>query len=742
MKYNRSHRSLRTTMALALVAVASKFSDGAMAQSTPAPANNDPDAVQKIPEVLVRGVRPEEHAAATNAAVLRMGDPILNAPRSVRVVDKAVFVDQLVLDANEAARTVSGVAPAGSYTGEGENYIVRGFPQNDLYKDGFRAGEASNAGLAATMPTDMANVNRLEVLKGPVAVEYGRGEPGGIVNYVTELPTFENKFGIQQVLGSYDFYRTDVDANWNAVPDKLALRLDAAYNSNGSWMDHVDGKRYVLAPSFLWKISEKTTLSFRGEFSHDDRSSTLIHPYMNGSVPDGINHGRYFGEPGVTEFLSLGWRGLVQLDHQWNENNKTILSLHGRHAKQDGIYFILYDFAGGPVIDADGDVARAMADINWIDRSTVARAEHSIEFPLFEGTQAAAENKVLVAAEYEVQDDNRHRFLSATPRLNAYDPVYTGYVAEPLVPFPGFPTRVDESSSSEASATSLLLLDRLSFQERVILSFGGRVEWFQADQSFTYGAGAPFPSWERPQYHTLFNPTAGILFKPAKPVSLYFNYSESSSSFRNFALATAPGTVLDPERARQFELGAKTDWLAGRLVASAAVFQINKFDVAGTDPSNPLYSINAGDERSRGVELDLAYHPLPGWKVRGNYSYVDAIIENDPTGANNGNRRYGSPEHCGSFWNTYEFQEGALKGFGFGGGAFFATDVAVDNANTGTLDGYVQADAVAFYRRNNWRVQLNVKNLFDEEYYYAIGQATMVQPAATRTVIGSLRFDF
>lgn len=719
-----------------------------------------------VSRVVITGQSPDEELPVleSSTATRIPGERILDTPRSVSVINQRTLQDQLITDPQDAVRNVPGVLRTASFTGVGENYQLRGFIQQDILKDGFRAGQVANGGINATGPTDIANLDRIEVLRGPTAILYGRGEPGGLVNYVTKTPFFANQFTLEQQVGSYDFYRTQLGANWQAVPGTLALRVDAAYERNESFVDFVKGERYFVAPGALWQIGRDTLLTLRGEYSHDHRANNVGLPVVNGKLVPNVPYSRYFGEPGFTDFTLEEFRGLLTLEHRWDDANRTTLSVHGRHAEGEGPYFILFNFAGPTFDPVTGNVSRGVAITDTDDTNLTARVDHVWDWTIYERAGGGAarvasgkdkdvpaprppafaiKNQLLLSAEYERQVNDPLRVLGAQAPLNAFNPQYNGYAPLPLLPFPGFPLKFDEKSHTEADAYSLLLQDRVSFGETLYLSFGGRVEYFDANQTFTYPATVPFPSSSNEQDPVTFNPSAGLVVKPARNLSLYGSYAESTNSFINLGRATVSGASLDPERARQFELGAKAELLDRRLLVSTAVFQINKSDVAGTDPANPLFSVNAGDERSRGVEFELTGEPLPGWRLSLAYAYVDAKITRDPLGTNVGNRRFGVPENSGSFFTTYEFPTGTpLAGFGFGGGVFLADRVQIDNANTGQLSGYAQTDLVAFYRRKNYRAQVNLKNAFDNEYFFTQGDGATVQPATARTLVGSVSVSF
>lgn len=252
-----------------------------------------------------------------------MSDPTLRCPRSHLHAAVHLVLPLCVVLASAAGaknrpphRFVSGAVRAGSYLGIGEAFILRGFEQQDLIKDGFRAGTVSNGLFSPNGPTDLANIERTDVLKGATAILYGRGEPGGIVNYVTYQPTFESESSVRQQFASFDSYRTDIHGNWAALPDTLALRVDAAYDTRESFLDYADGERVFVAPSLLWQIAPGTTLSIRAEYKNYENSTEPGVPVVGQGPLNGIPYDRYFGEPGVTEVDSEAFRAVATRQHR------------------------------------------------------------------------------------------------------------------------------------------------------------------------------------------------------------------------------------------------------------------------------------------------------------------------------------------------------------------------------------------------------------------------------------------
>ncbi|MGH7966301.1 MAG: TonB-dependent siderophore receptor [Candidatus Binatia bacterium] len=733
----------------------------ALALSRTAPAAHAQSGAFQVPLTTVEAEREEKeedvgYTSGVASSATRLPESILDTPRAVNVVPESVLEDRAIFDPQEAIQHVSGVKRGFTRTGVGEAYAVRGFVQQSLFKDGFRAGQSSASFSPFTFegPTDVANLERIEVLKGPSALLYGRGEPGGTVNYITRVPDFENRFSLQQHFGSFDFYRTELHLNGVLAPLPVAARLDAAYQTNESFIDFVEAERFFAAPSFRWEIGPETALTLRGELANDDHSTSLGFPVVDGRILD-LSFDRYFGEPGFSAIKANTLRGLATLDHRWDEQHATTASLHGVRSTGEGGNILLFNFAG-PLQNPDGTINRIAELVDFRSEYLTARLDHTWDVTVYAGTPSAAsgretgwrfpavDNRLLFSLEFDRQTVDGARTLSGHSPLDPFNPVYTGYAPQPL--FPDFPDQFFDDSAVEADATSILLLDRLYFGDTVILSFGGRYEWFDANSKLIFlPAGLPFPNSDDEVDEETFNPVAGLVIKPLPHLSLYGSYAESTFSFQNIGLTTVTGETLDEERSRQYEVGVKLELLNGRFFASTALFQIEKSDVAGTDPDNPFFSINAGEERSRGIEVDLGGEPLPGWRLTANYAYIDAEITDDPAGVTTGNHLGGVPEHSGGLFTTYEFQAGLLKGFGGGGGVFVSDRVELDDFSTGKLPGYEQVDAVLFYRRKNWTAQLNVKNLLDEEFFYNGGGEvgpTEVQRAPERTIIVSVSFKF
>ncbi len=206
---------------------------------------------------------------------------------------------------------------------------------------------------------------------------------------------------------------------------------------------------------------------------------------------------------------------------------------------------------------------------------------------------------------------------------------------------------------------------------------------------------------------------------------------------------TASGQPLEPERGEGFEVGAKTELLNRKLLATLTYFNITKNNVAVVDPDFPLFSIPVGEQQSQGVELDIVGELSPGWEIIGSYSYIDAEVTDDTNPDFIGNRLFGVPRNTVSLWTTYEIQQGSLQGLGFGVGVNYGGNRFGDLANSFEIGDYLTGNAAIFYRRDRYRFALNFKNLTNTNYIRAVtGNEGGVYPGEPLTVIGSFSVGF
>lgn len=228
------------------------------------------------------------------------------------------------------------------------------------------------------------------------------------------------------------------------------------------------------------------------------------------------------------------------------------------------------------------------------------------------------------------------------------------------------------------------------------------------------------------------------MYQPSDTVSLYASYSQSFRPSQGF---NPDGEAFEPTRGTQYEVGVKTDFLDGSLSALLAAYHLTRTNVTTPDPDNPIFSVQTGEQRSQGIELEVTGEILPGWNVIASYAYADAEVTEDNT-IPEGNRLGNTPENQASLWTTYTIQNGDLDGLGFGLGLFYVGERQADLANTAPLGSYLRTDAAIYYRRGRLNAAINIRNLFDVDYISAGFSRNNVQRGTPFSITGSIRWEF
>ncbi|MBK9519622.1 MAG: TonB-dependent receptor [Anaeromyxobacter sp.] len=687
----------------------------------PAPARAKPQTAE-LEEVGIMGESDLGYAATEASTGTRTDTPLLETPMAVQVVTPETLKEQRPRRISDALRNVSGITPGGD-TGWGDAYVVRGFGSGNLiYEEGARF----DYGAAGALTRDLANVERIEVLKGPASILYGQGEPGGLVNTVTKKPLATPYYAVEQSVGYWDAYRTAIDLTGPIVEGGvLGYRVNAAFESARSFRDFVHSKRFNLFPTLQWRPGgEELTLEAHLGTGYEVLFDSGI-PFFDG-VRAHLPRGRNLLEPGmgknpVDEYsVRLTWlhplteRWRLRVDVKYEDvhslHETPLLSLSGEPATAD-------DPAAGV---RTGDVGRSLM-IYHFNRANTFNASASASGTV-EGW--GGRHTLLAGVDYVVY---RERFAGNTggevAPINIFDPVY-GQVT------PTWDPANEVLADHVPHAVGVYVQDQLALPHGFHLLAGARLDrrW---DLSKT---GDPIVRDTPP-----ITPRLGALWQAAPEVSLYASYTEN---FGNSAsgLRTFDGRFLPAENARQGEVGVKAELLDRRLTASAALFNIDKFNVLVEDLAHggdPFYT-TIGGVRSRGVELDVAGQLAPGWSAIATYAYTDArYLEGDP--AQIGKRFTGVPFHSATLWTTYAVQSGALQGLKGGGGLVARSSQLYDADRS--IPGYVVANLMASYAwqmgKTTVTAQLNLDNLLDATYYASLDNI----PGRPFSLAGVLRVE-
>jgi len=654
------------------------------------------------------GYNPSTGSTATGG----IETPLRDIPQSIQVIPRAVIEDRNAIELGDALETAGGVVSIGGRGTSvfGPGFLIRGFPAEEgIFRDGIETFSLA--------PLDTNDIERIEILKGPASVLFGQGDPGGVINLVSERPLSEPRYEIAATVGSYSNYRGDVDLTGPLTENAAArYRLNFTYGNFGSFRDFVDGERVMVSPTVAWDIGPDTTLNLYGQYAYNRETIDEGIPFTADGVVD-VPRSRFIGED-FGEFsqeqFSIGYR----LNHDVNE------SLELRHALQyleyaPERYAPLYTFFD----ETTGDVERLAYFAGGHYQRFFTNVEAIARF-----NTGSIQHQVLAGVEYRnTLEQPNFQFSADYPAINIFDPVYIGvpYAIEP-----------EFFRDDTINTVGVYVQDQIDILPNLIVLAGLRYDFVDQFRT-TQSVGEEREEFD--QSDSALSPRLGIVYQPIEPISLYASYTESfEPSFG--ASRNADGSIFDPETGRQFEVGIKAD-LTDTLSLTFAAFDIRKQNVETQDPNDPLLSVQTGEVASRGLELNLGGEILPGWNIVAGYTLLDAFVSEDTTDVE-GNALANVPDNQFSLWTTYEIQEGSLDGLGFGLGLFYLSDRPGDLDNSFTLPSYFRTDAALFYERDNWRAQLNVENLFDIDYFTSSDEFQFGNPGAPLTVTAKVGVEF
>ncbi|MBD2488342.1 TonB-dependent siderophore receptor [Aulosira sp. FACHB-615] len=690
------------------------------ATQPPQTPQEEPTAQQDEPIELVVTGEQDQYFTPNATTATRTDTPILKIPQSIQVIPRQVLEEQQVTRLEEALQNSSSVVYNGTDTSSDLNYSIRGFDQAPVLQNGFRQYDF------AEIP-EVANIERIEVLKGPASILYGEIQPGGLINVVTKQPLSEPFYQTELQFGSDGLIRPQIDISGPLTDDKrLLYRLNAVYSRRDGFRDFdQEFQQFFIAPTLTWEISDRTNLAFDLQVSNREQ------PWDSGKVAfgDGVINtprDRIFNEPDDflrRDFLSLN----LSVDHKFSDN----WSIRNAFRFTDSTVFSdkLSIFLGFD--ETTGELQRIFAFDDFNSRNYALQTNVVGKF-----TTGGLKHTLLFGADLSRTNTSRFALANFTSfPINVFNPSYG-------VNRPEFDTLLFDRNS-EIDRLGIYLQDQIEISEQLNLLLGLRYETVaQRNQNVP---ALFYPGGDTTQNDSAWTPRIGVVYQPIPNVSFYGSYSRSfNPSVDDIG---ADGNPLEPERGEGFEVGVKTELLGGNLLATLAYFDVTKQNVATEDPNFPGLgiSIATGEQRSQGVEFDLTGKILPGWNIIASYSYTDATITQDNT-IPVGNRLIGIPQYQASLWTTYEIQSGSLQGLGGGIGINYVGERQGDLNNSFTLDSYVLTNAALFYRRDNWKFALNFRNLFDVEYTNSRGgfgsRTNAGIPGEPFTVVGSISVSF
>jgi iron complex outermembrane receptor protein len=668
-------------------------------------------------EVIATGQAEEDGYDAEEATTATRTDtPLRDIPQSIQVVPQEVLEDQGVTRIGDALRNVSGVTIQRDRSNASDRFNIRGFDNSRTLRNGFRSGNISGN----TINISPNVVEQIEVLKGPASVLYGQVEPGGVVNYVTKKPLNEPFYNLEFTAGSFGFVEPAIDLTGPLKEDKkLTYRFNVSYQNGGSFRDFVDSEIISIAPVISYDFSDATSLTF--EYEYLESNQTFDDGLPIDPIVFELPRERFLGEPEDFEDITTH-SFYLNLNHRFSDNIRLRSGFAAEISDTSESAFRLFE------LDTEtNEISRFTSDGEFSNNNISWQTDLISEFKT-----GSVEHQLLAGFELartDAQDESIGFFDENQPlAINVINPQYG-------TPRPS--TNTTFSSDDTVSTLGFYLQDQVTLLPNLKLLAGGRYDFATTESEFdelfegeTFSEESEFDS-------EAFSPRVGLVYQPIEPISLYGSFSRS---FIPNTDTTSDGDTIEPERGTQFEVGVKGEF--GKFSTTLAAYEITKTNITRTDPDNDDFSIPIGEVKSRGIELDVAGEPLSGWNIIASLFFNDAFISEGDEDNPEDDTLINAPGSGASLWTTYEIQKGSLQGLGFGAGLFYVGDVEAEIPNDFVIPSYVRVDASLFYDRDNWRAQLNFKNLFDKEYFESSQNTSLIYPGAPFTVLGSVSVEF
>jgi catecholate siderophore receptor len=646
---------------------------------------------------------PEYRAPAISSSTKTL-IPLRDVPQSVAVVTKEQMKDQLLTSLGDILRYTPGVT-----VHQGENNrdeaIIRGQgTSSSFFLNGVRDD--------VQYYRDPYNLERLETLKGPNAMIFGRGGGGGVINRVTKEADFAPLREIEVQGGS--FYNRRISGDFDQpITDKIAFRLNGVYESSDSFRKFVNLNRVAFNPTLTFKSAQDTRFTVSYEFARDHRVADRGITSFNHRPAD-VPIDTYYGDPD-NGFV----RSNVNIVSGTFDQQLGKLNIHNRTTYGD------YDRMYQNYVPGAANAAGTQVTLTGYNNATKRKNLFSQADLTYIVSTGPIKHTLVGGVELGSQRSDNFRNTaffnnSATSIQVDFNNPTTN------VPVTFRQSATDADNRVKVKLGAAYLQDQIELSRYVMVVAGVRYDYFDLKYHNNRDGS------DRRQIDNLVSPRFGIVVKPVEALSIYGNFSVSylPSSGDQFSSLTNITEQLKPEKFQNYEIGLKWD-IRRNLMLTSALYRLNRTNTRSIDPNDPTAIIQTGSQRTNGFELGLSGLVMPRWMISGGYSYEDAFITSSTASAAAGKLVGQTPHHTFTVWNKYQL----LRKLDVGLGIISRSDMFVAVDNTVVLPGYVRADAAVYYTLNeHWRVQANIENLFDKRYIINADSNTNLSPGSLRAL--------
>ncbi|MGJ8667192.1 MAG: TonB-dependent siderophore receptor [Patiriisocius sp.] len=700
-------------------------------------------------EVILEGERRNKFSRKKTAYVSKLPLKDIENTQVYSTITNEILQSQVVTNFDDALKNATGIEQLWSSTGRGGDgagyYSLRGFSVQPQLVNGLPG--LTNGTI------NPANIERIEVLKGPSATLFGNAVSsyGGLINVVTKKPYAGTGGQLSFTSGTYGLNQIVGDFNTAlSKEDNLYFRINTAYTTEQSFQDAGFRKSFFVAPSLSYKVNNKLSFSFYAEITKAEQTNPMF-LFLNRSAPTAASN---LDELEYNSKLSFTSNDLTlqnptqnyraEMDYKLSNNWQSQTLLSKSSTSTNGYYSYLFDYG----ILKGNTYSRFINKQNANTQTTDIQQNFIGDFKI-----ASLRNRVVIGVDYfnATQTDNSTGYAfygNITPNGNSNgDNPFTPEIEEDAYPLST--SGVDAILASQGVSNvkskyhiySLYASDVLNITDNLSAMVGLRLDHFDNEGDLL--------NPEDDFAQTTLSPKFGIVYQPIKDkLSVFGNYQ---NGFTNVAPQLVgnpdegPQTLqtFDPEQADQVEFGIKTNLFKNRLNVTASYYDIKVKDRVITDPSSPFNKIQGGEVVSKGFEIEINANPINGLNIRAGFSNNDSeTIKSDNTEILNRRPLEAGPKKLYNFWANYEIQEGILQGFGIGAGFNGASErFAINYESTGEfiLPSYTIVNTSVFYQADKYRIGLKLNNAFNKEYYK--GWST-ISPQQPRALLANISYQF
>lgn len=654
-------------------------------------------------------------SAASSTTATKMNAPLIEIPQSVSVVTQDQLVARNVQTVGEAIR-YTGSVDVDTYGNETRfDWInIRGFDQSTygLYRDNSRWQSGNVSG-----QIDPYMIQEVDIVKGPSSVLYGQNQPGGLVNLVTKRPPSQPIRELALSYGSFD--RRQVAADFGGpigTGDQWRYRLTALVRESDSQVEHVADDRWFIAPGLTW-ASRGTTWTLLADYQKDDTgwsmflpSQGTFRPNPNGEIP----RDTFVGEPGYDYFERDQWSVGSLFEHQLNEIWTVRNTLRYSNIRYDG-----KDVFGGG-LQEDMRTLNRFGFGNTLDLGLFTM-DTNAGMRLRSGLVS---HSVLFGVDYSNSESEIVSGFSFAPPIDVYDPVYGAEIPDLFI---------YSNIRQPVSLLGLYVQDHMKIGARWVATLALRHD--STEMTTEQRAGNTSIDQDSSEVTGRF----GVTYLGENGLAPYASYA---TSFLPVSGTTFDGDPFEPTTGKQIEAGVKFQPKGANSFITASLFEIKQENVSVPDADNPFNSVQQGQIRSRGFEVEAIGNVATTLNFLAAYSRLDQEITATTDPASLGKRPPLAPESLFSLGGEYTLGFGPLSGLGFGAGMRHVGSRAGDSANTIEVPSYTLFDASLRYLWRNMEFQLNATNLTDKTYVAVCTSPSYCNYGSARKINTTVRFNF